>query len=349
MIETGPFPVTLTDRRVISTASADASASYGIKTSYAGEGRTLPLIVQPERGRLDLLEWIATARDFVRNELLKHGGILFRNFRLRSAEHFQEAARVISPDLLEYNERSSPRTQVSGNIYTSTEYPAHQAIPQHNENSYASKWPMKIWFYCAQAALRGGETPISDSRRVYESLSEPVRNEFTRKGVMYVRNFGEGIDLPWQTAFNTTHRSVVEAYCHNAGIQFRWKADGALWTQQVRQATAVHPVTGDRLWFNQAHLFHVSSLGKELEQALLAVMTEEELPRNTYYGDGSRIPPEALAEIRAAYDSNLVVFSWIKGDVLLLDNMLVAHGRMPFQGERRVMVAMAESMHARSN
>jgi alpha-ketoglutarate-dependent taurine dioxygenase len=343
VIETGHLPIS--DRQVIGTASAQPSAPYGIRTNYAGEGKTLPLIVQPERGRLDLLEWIATAREFVQTELLRHGGILFRNFRLKSVEQFQEAARVVSPDLLEYNERSSPRTQVSGNIYTSTEYPSHQTIPQHNENSYASTWPMKIWFYCAQPALRGGETTISDSRRVYQSLTEPVRDEFTRKGVLYVRNFSEDMDLPWRTAFNTGERSVVESYCHKAGIQFRWKPDGGLWTQQVRQATAIHPVLGDHLWFNQAHLFHVSSLGKEMELALLSMMKEEELPRNTYYGDGSRIPPEVLAEIRAAYDSNLAVFPWMKGDVLLLDNMLVAHGRMPFQGERKVMVAMAEPMH----
>ncbi|NJM52790.1 MAG: TauD/TfdA family dioxygenase [Blastocatellia bacterium] len=29
-----------------------------------------------------------------------------------------------------------------------------------------------------------------------------------------------------------------------------------------------------------------------------------------------------------------------KGDILILDNILTAHGRMPFSGQRKIMLAM---------
>ena len=35
--------------------------------------------------------------------------------------------------------------------------------------------------------------------------------------------------------------------------------------------------------------------------------------------------------------------SWERGDVAVIDNMLASHGRTPFDGERRVLVAMAGS------
>jgi hypothetical protein len=63
---------------------------------------------------------------------------------------------------------------------------------------------------------------------------------------------------------------------------------------------------------------------------------------NTYYGDGSPIEPKVLDQLRAAYNAETVSFPWQKGDLLMLDNMLVAHGRSPFVGPRQILVGMAE-------
>ena len=303
---------------------------------------SLPLLIEPDSSSKDLSAWLLANRDEVCAGLRTCGGILFREFSVESADGFQRVIETVSERLLDYSYRSTPRTAVSGKIYSSTEYPPHQTIPLHNENSYAHDWPMKIWFFSQQCAETGGETPIADSRRVYKNIPAPVREQFERKGVMYVRNYGSGFDLPWQEVFQTANKSDVESYCNANGIHFEWLPDEHLRTRQICPATARHPLTDEMVWFNQAHLFHVSRLPGEVRDAMLTIFAEEDLPRNVFFGDGSPIDSAHLDQICEAYEKEKVVFSWAQGDVLLLDNMLAAHGRNPFKGQRQVVVGMAE-------
>jgi len=317
------------------------SESNLIKIELIQSKSLLPLVVQPTGERLNLITWAASNRDWIETHLLKHGGILFRNFKINGTTEFEKFIQTISGELLDYSYRSTPRSQVSGKIYTSTEYPASQSIPLHNEMAYSLNWPMKIWFFCLESAEVGGETPIADSRKVFARLDSKIKEKFIQKKVMYVRNYGDKLDLNWQNVFQTTNKSEVENYCRKSGIEFEWKDSNHLRTRQVCQAVATHPKTGETVWFNQAHLFHVSSLEREVYQSLLAVFKEEDLPRNSYYGDGSPIEAFVFDEIRQVYQQEAVVFPWKEGDILMLDNMLAAHGRLPFAGSRKVLVGMA--------
>jgi alpha-ketoglutarate-dependent taurine dioxygenase len=159
---------------------------------------------------------------------------------------------------------------------------------------------------------------------------------------MYVRNYGEGVDMTWQDAFQTDDRAQVEEYCRRSHTSFDWKGGDRLRTRQVRQAVATHPSVGEQVWFNHAHMFHVSNLQPAVRESLLAEFADDELPRNAFYGDGTRIEDSVLDEIRAIYRETAVTFQWREGDVLLLDNFLTSHGREPFAGTRRIVVAMAE-------
>jgi alpha-ketoglutarate-dependent taurine dioxygenase len=313
-----------------------------VKESMLFEGATMPLLIEPALDSVNLAQWAGAHREQVEGLLLRHGALLFRGFRVDGVERFEQFARAVSPELLGYLERAAPRNEVGNKVYTSTEFPADQHIPLHHEMSYSHNWPTKIWFYCVQAAKEGGATPIADDRIVFQRLDPKIKEIFMRKKVMYTRNYGDGLDMPWQDVFQTTDRAQVEEYCRTARTQVEWKDGNRLRTRQVRQAVATHPKTGDMVWFNHAHMFHVSNLEPAVRESLLEEFGEEDLPRNSYYGDGSPIESSVLEEIRGVYREAAVSFPWQEGDIMMLDNFLSTHGRNPFVGPRKIVVAMSE-------
>ena len=112
-------------------------------------------------------------------------------------------------------------------------------------------------------------------------------------------------------------------------------------TQQRRPVVARHPDSNELTWFNHMTFFHILSLEPELRELLQTVCQKEEYPHSTLLGDGTEIAPHRIESLREAYLSGETRFEWAAGDILLIDNMLVAHGRRPFTGPRKVLVAMS--------
>lgn len=298
---------------------------------------TLPLEVRPVTD-IGLAEWARSHPAVISRWLARHGAVRFTGFGI-GFEDFPAAAAALAGPPVPYRERSSPRTELAPGVYSSTDHPADQPIALHNENSYQAAFPARLVFCCLSEADQGGGTPLADCRRILARLPAPVVAAFRARQVRYVRNYGGGLGLAWQDALGAD-RDTVARYCGEAGLTADWQPDGRLRTTAVRPAIAVHPGTGEQTWFNHAAFFHVSSLPPALSAAVLAQFGEDDLPANTYYGDGGRIEPATLAAIREAYEREAVCAPWRRGDVLLIDNLLVAHGRQPFTGNRRVVVSM---------
>jgi alpha-ketoglutarate-dependent taurine dioxygenase len=324
-------------RQPVSAASAD-----WVEFSRLFPDRSLPLLVRPRIPGIDALAWGQANRELLERRLLEHGAILFRGFPLESVEQFERFIGVVSAGAVEYKYRASPRTQVSGNIYTSTDYPAEQTIFPHNEHAFSPVFPLRLFFYCVTPPGSGGQTPIGDGRRILARIPAAVREAFGRRGVLYQRNYNDGFGLPWQVVFQSEDKGAVEAYCREHEIALEWKPGERLRTRQVGPAVVRHPRTGEPVWFNHATFFHVSTLPPELRDGVLAAFGEDDLPTQTYYGDGAAIEPDVLEQLRAIYLDELVDFDWQPRDVLMVDNMLTVHGRRPYSGARKIVVGMAE-------
>lgn len=272
--------------------------------------------------------------------LVKEKALVFRGFGI-TAESYDEVTTALLPRRLAYIHGNSPRTKVGQNVYTSTEYPPEFTISMHNEMSYAHTWPSRLLFFCEQAPTSGGATPVVDGQLWLESMDPEIRDAFAG-GVRYIQNLhdGYGLGKSWQATFETEDPAEVEAFLDKAGADWKWKGDGTLWISQLRPATTRHPVTDTEVWFNQADQFHIAGLGDDARE-MAELLSEDEMPQSVTFADGSPIPAEYITHIQETGLRLAVDVDWQAGSLLLIDNVLVGHGRRPFAGPRRVLVAMS--------
>lgn len=301
----------------------------------------LPLIMEPATDSVDLADWARNNREYIAKKLHEHGGILFRGFNLKGPADFERVAAGIYNEI--YSEYGDlPRESAGGKIYTSTPYPEDKRILYHNESSHMNRWATRISFFCVIAAKEGGCSPIVDCRKVYQQLDPAVREKFEEQGLMYVRNFSDGLDVSWQHFFQTTDKSVVEKACAAQGFVCEWVSDDHLRVKQLCRAVLRHPVTGEMSFFNQVQLHHVYCLDSDVRSSLLSIYRREDLPRHVYYGDGTEITDGEMDHVGEIYEKNAVRFKWQEGDMASLDNMLVAHARDSFVGPRKIVVALGD-------
>jgi alpha-ketoglutarate-dependent taurine dioxygenase len=321
-----------------------------IKTGLLDPEHSLPFVIEydsvegPAENGL-LMSWYKDNEPYVDQKLLEHGAVLFRGFGVNTPAAFARLTRSVVPGLLDCLDDNGPRTKITSGIYTSTEYPAEYQLSMHSEYAYSNKFPARLFFCCVLEPGKGGETPIADNRQILKKLSPEVVDEFGRKKIKYLRNLhgGNGFGLSWQATFQTTDKSTVEQYCRDMLIDYEWKADGGLRLENTFVSSITHPRTGEQVWFNQAPQFHPSDYPTEIYESLINSFRgkEDELPQTSLFGDGTPIDISKLKHIRETMFKQATVFPWREGDVMMIDNVLTCHGRMPFSGQRKILLAMA--------
>jgi len=299
-----------------------------------------PAGARAEASPAGLVEFITTHDEGAL--LTEAKALVFRGFGI-DTDTLEQVMDLLLPKRLAYVHGNSPRSKVGRNLYTSTEYPADQTISMHNELSYLHRWPSRLLFFAAVAAETGGATPVVDGAAWLAGIDPDVRSAFAG-GVRYTQNLhgGAGFGKSWPDTFETDERDRVDAHLAEAGAQWTWKADGGLRVSQTRPATVRHPDTGVEVWFNQADQWHPAGLGDGTAAALAEIMPADELPMSVTFADGSPIPAEYVTHVRDVGLRLAVDVDWRQGDLLLIDNVLVGHGRRPFTGARRVLVAMTD-------
>jgi alpha-ketoglutarate-dependent taurine dioxygenase len=309
-----------------------------------GNEGNLPVMITPAVDNVDLASWCETHADDINGYFDEYGAILFRGFDLPDAAAFEGVASTIAGDLFaEYGDL--PPESAGEKVYGSTPYPPDKMILFHNESSHLPTWPLRQFFFCVIPSQDRGTTPLIDCRKILDKLDPDVRRQFDEKGLKYVRNFSEGIDVPWQDFFKTDDKAEVERVCAEGGMTCEWHDEGLRISQQAL-AIRDHVRTGEPLFFNQIQLHHVSCLDEETRTALRQLFDDEDMPRNVYFGDGTPIPDEMMDRIGEIFEELCVEFPWQENDLVAVDNMLISHARRPFSGPRKLLVAMGQMINA---
>jgi hypothetical protein len=313
---------------------------HEIKTT--GGTRLAVLHTQTPAGSWDEARW-DEVRERVGELLAAYGVVRLRGAGIPDTAAFHAAVSGFGSDLIEsYRGGNTPRKALADGVFTSTEYPPRYDISLHNELSYASSWPERLYFCCLDAPDTGGATPVCDGEALLGALSPGVRERFA-SGVVYRQYLhgGAGLGKSWQDTFETRDEAVVEAFLTESGAEFAWAHDGGLRVAQHRPGVVKNPRTGRDTWFNQADQWHPSNL-PDGEGELLLSLTDsvDDLPHWVTYADGTPLSDTDLAEVRAAQRTHRLIEPWQPGDVMVVDNMSVLHGRESFTGTRKVVVSM---------
>jgi len=291
-------------------------------------------------GQVGLLDWIGANSALIESALCERGAIWFRNFGVTAVEDFEQISASVLRDVYKENSEHTPITE-NGVVQRPVPYsPVHELL-WHNENIFNHRWPTRIVFCCQEAAENGGETTLVDTRSMFRALGGGITSKFASKNVRYIRRYG-GIGLDWRKIFRAQSRNAVEASCREAGMDFTWEPDGSLSTSAIRPGIVRSKATRDLCWFNQIQHWHPAALPSSLRQALEGTGGTLALPRHCSFGDRTAIRDETVATILAAYRELEYSVRLATGDVLMVDNVLMAHGRKAFSGRRQILVAMGD-------
>jgi len=339
----------------------DVAAVLG--PEVAGEayapGQGLPLFITPLdpvlRDDLDAASaWVRDRQDALDNLLCEVGAVVLRGFAFQDSTGFNRAIEHYPDMEFGYIGGASPRANIQGRAFEATKSPADAKLTFHQEMSYLPRYPKKLAFFCNAAPDTGGETLIADVRRFDEAMPRAFREQVRARGVRYTRNFRRpdwssgdaGQDIfhrPWTEAMSTTDPREAEANCKAMGLDFRWEENGSFSVIYATSGFVTHPRTGREVWFNQipSQTINPHNVGPERMARYHQLYGDKVVwPYNTTYGDGGAIDPDDLAPLYPLLASLEVAFPWRKGDLMLLDNFYVFHGRNPFTGHRDVQVAL---------
>lgn len=271
-----------------------------------------------------------------------HGAVLLRDFPVASDLEFDAVVQAMGLDSFTYAESLSNavRHNRTERVFTANEAPPHVEIFLHHEMAQTPVFPSRLFFYCEQAAESGGATPLCRSDVLLQKLEAELPqfiDQCRKLGARYTNvmpaaaDAASGQGRSWQDTLGAGNKEAAERKLQDLGYDWEWLADDSL-----RVTTAALPVVrksrdGRDVFFNQ----------------LIAAFcgwqdSRNEARKSISFGDGSEIPTAAME--RAVELSEEIGFDtpWQTGDVVLVDNFLVMHGRRPFTGTRKVLAALAK-------
>lgn len=281
----------------------------------------------------------------------KHGTLLFRNFAV-DTQAFLEFTEAYCRDFSTYQGGgfrwgSLDRQKVDNNETLLTVTGATQSfgIPPHGEMYYMGRRPTLLWFYCDQPPTEAGETTLCDGIELYKQLTDSEREYFSQRRLKYIRHLMDG---EWQTAFQTKDLDEVRNLCAASDSVLTENTDGSISIEYICSAICKERRGDKDVFINSLLIVH----SVELSILSGAAAKSIDLPRNACplvvrLENGSELPASLVEQIEQTANDMSAKVSWKKGDILMIDNTRILHGRKKCPGtERKIYVRMAEPSFA---
>jgi alpha-ketoglutarate-dependent taurine dioxygenase len=270
------------------------------------------------------------------------GAVLVRGLDVTDHDTARGVGRALVDRPMIEREPFAPRVNRGGGLYSSSEWPADSQLCMHHELSYLTEVPSRIVFSCLRAPATGGSTGLADAAQVLRLLPAGLRDRAARHGWLLTRSYNPALGMSWQHAFGTDDRAELVRLCAREQITLTWAAETVLHTSRVRPAVVAHPRSGAQLWFNQLAFLNSDTMDPVIRDYLLFEFGPDGLPFDTALGDGSPLGPELVEQVNRAYAACTLAEPWRDGDVLVVDNLRMAHGRAPFEGTREVVLTLGD-------
>ncbi|MEU3375147.1 TauD/TfdA family dioxygenase [Streptomyces sp. NPDC006660] len=290
----------------------------------------------------DPAAWVTEHRSRLRATVAEHGAVVVRGLGLRDADAVARVGRAFLDRIVTEREGFAPRQVLADGVYSSSEWPAHQPMCMHHELSYSREVPGTLLFACLTAPESGGVTGVADSQAVLETLPADLVARFEEEGWQLTRAYMDTVGVGLADSFGTADRAAVEAYCDANGITCEWQSDGELRTRQRAAAVLRHPGNGRRGWFNQIAFLNEWTLDPAIREYLTFEFGVDGLPFNSLHGDGTRLDEETVLTINDVYEKHTLREPWRDGDLLIVDNLRMAHSREPYEGDREIAVVLGD-------
>ena len=198
-------------------------------------------------------------------------------------------------------------------------------IGLHIENGNTPVCPDIVAFYSTKAAFEGSQTTICDGRRVFDAFSDAQQARWSQRMTVtrtlpealwkrYLANEHPAISEPEQV----THEHVLQFKASVPDQDFTLNDDGSL-----EYRIKVSPVRGSSV-----------SGGHAFANAILGPSHNYEPPVYTL-DDGSTVSTDEVEELRDIAETCTVEINWQDGDVAVIDNTRVMHGRRAIKDEDR--------------
>lgn len=291
-------------------------------------------------GKGNLATYLNAHKSAVDEALQKSGAVLFRGFDVAGSDQFDAAVAAYGEANFPYAESLSNavRVNVTDRVFTANEAPPTTSIYLHHEMAQTPIYPSKLFFYCEIAPGEGGATPLCRSDILLDKLRKDAPDlvtAFAEKGVRYTNilppedDIGSGQGRSWRSMLSMEKRELAEARLDDLGYDWQWMDDGSLRMTSPKLDAVRTLGDGRKVFFNQLIAAFRGWSDKRNEAS-----------KSITFGDGTPITPNDMASAIQISDALSYDLEWQAGDVALVDNFLVMHGRRPFSGKRRVLASL---------